>query len=594
MIPTSQAYKSMMLGRKVSSRMSVKITSDGVSHTLSDSDIVKGTWSQNWRASNNGEFSLGTTYASSLSFSAFESFEPELDGQYITIEPTVYYKVGNSEQAFPLGVYRCSSPKVFTKTTSYECEDFMLAFDKAVPARFSGTPYNVLSFICAECGVELATSSQGISSMVNSSQVVVIDPERILTYRDALSYVSKILCAYCIMDRSGKLDVRNYHTEPDFELVRMRRKSTEFGGYKTIFSGAKCRFLAEQNFYPYESIDEESEGIILDLGDIPIIEDNETTKQTILDNIKAELEEIEYYPASITMVGDPSIEAGDMITTKDRNGINRNILLTSVSYGWRAEEQIVSEGGNPKLQNVATDKKRSESSSAKSSKNAEVVTATYVNASQITIDSSDREDITSLRFVTNKALTAIFGAEIPVYSSGDGYMNITYTNNGIDGDSVTAQLHAGYNLVTLVNHLPYDANLVVLLKLEAQTSALVSGGTAPTVTIDRDKIRSYIFAQGISTEAGWDGIITIEENVSYVSTVLAMYGITESVSVDTLFPVSASLQSAVDAIRTGVNLSIIDDTMSVELEYGDQILRMGMGHRAGAGRMFAPLITGGD
>lgn len=593
MIETSQAYKDMMRGREVSSRMEILITAqDGTEYTLSNNDIVKGTFGANWRASNNGTFSIGTVYSSSLNFSSFTSVEPGLDGQYVTVEPTVYYKVGNGEVPFPLGVFRCSSPNVYTKTTSYECEDFMLAFDKPVTSRFSGTPYNVLSFICAECGVKLATTSQGISAMVNSSQVVVIDPERVLTYRDALSYVSSILCAYCVMDRNGGLSVRTYHTTPDMELVRMRRKSTTFGGYKTVFCGVKCRFLADQNFYPYQYIDEEKEGVIIDLGDIPIIEDTENVKNTILENIYSVLEDIEYYPATITMVGDPSIEAGDMITTKDKDGIDRNILLTSVSYAWRAEAQIVSEGGNPKLENVSTVEKRNMKNTDANTKTSEVVTATYVNASQITVDGSDREDVTSLRFVTNKDLTAIFGAELPVYSSGEGYLNITYTNNGIDGDSVTAQLHAGYNLVTLVNHLPYDANLVVLLKLEAQTSALTSGGTAPTVTIDRDKIRSYIFAQGISTEAGWDGIITIEENVSYVSTMLALYGITDSVSVDTFYPVSSSLQSAVDAIRTGVYLSTIDDTMSVELEYGDQILRMGMGHRAGAGRMFAPLISG--
>lgn len=593
MIEASQAYKDMMRGREVSSRMEVLIISqDGTEYTLSNNDIVKGSWDTNWRASNNGNISIGTVYSASLSFSSFTSVEPDLDGQYVTIKPTVYYKVGNGEVPFPLGVFRCSSPNVFTKTTSYECEDFMLAFDKPVTSRFSGTPFNVLSYICAQCGVELASTALEISAMVNSSQVVVIDPERVLTYRDALSYVSSILCAYCVMDRNGGLSVRTYHTTPDMELVRMRRKSTTFGGYKTVFCGVKCRFLAEQNFYPYQYIDEEKEGVIIDLGDIPIIEDTENVKNAILENIYSVLEDIEYYPATITMVGDPSIEAGDMITTKDKNGIDRNILLTSVSYAWRAEAQIVSEGGNPKLENVSTVEKRNMKNTDANTKTSEVVTATYVNASQITIDGSGREDVTSLRFVTNKDLTAIFGAELPVYSSGEGYLNITYTNNGMDGDTVTAQLHSGYNLVALVNHLHYDANLIVLLKLEAQTSALASGGTAPTVTIARDKIRSYIFAQGISTEAGWDGIITLSADVSYVTTAMAMYGITDAVSVETLLPVQSVLEAVADFVIGGVQQAEIDDTMSLELEYGDQILRMGMGHRAGAGRMFAPLISG--
>ena len=589
MIDVSNDYIQMMRGRRLKNRIEITIINGEDSYNLTEDDVIKGSLSINWRSSNNRNFNLGTCYASSMSFSSTISVIPEVEGQTITILMDAFYKVGNSEQKIQLGVFRCDTPKVQSTVTTYDCNDAMLAFDVKVESRFSGTPYNVISFICNKCGVTLANTAQQIGHMINSSQTVVIDPERVVNYRDALAYVSAILGAYCIIDRSGKLSVRQFHSSPDMDLPRHRRTSTTFAGYKTIVNSVKCRFLAEQNFYPYEVTDDTREGITVDLGDIPIIDDTERVKNQILQNILTLLETYEYYPCEIDMVSDPSIEAGDMITTKDRYGYDRNIILTSVTFAWRSESNILSEGGNPKDKSVSSAEKKSKAEQDAIAKASQIVTATYVNANQITLNDDARQEITSIRFVTNKDLTAIFGAEIPVYSDGDGYVEIAYLNSSMEGDVVKARVHEGYNLITLVNHMHYDSDKIVLLQLMAQTEAIGSG-SAPEVTIDQDMIRSYIFAQGLEVEAPWDGIIIISEEVSYVMAQMALYGITESVTVSAQDPAESILSEMVSALQMQMQMETISDTMTLTLEYGDQVLRMGMGHRAGMGRMFAPIV----
>lgn len=589
MITVSNDYIQMMRGRRLRNRIRVQIINGEDSYDLENKDIVKKSLSINWRSANNKDFNLGTCYASSMSFSSFVSVIPEIEGQHITIIMTGFYKVGEGEQEIPLGIFRCDSPSVSGLITSYDCTDNMLMFDQNIESRFSGTPYNVLSFICTRCGVELGVTASQISAMINSTRTMVIDPERILTYRDALSYISTILGGYCIIDRSGRLVVRQFHTVPDMDLPRHRRTSTTFAGYKTIINGVKCRFLADQNFYPYQIIDETIEGITIDLGDIPIISDTETVKNQILTNIFNLLRGIEYYPCEIGMVSDPSIEAGDMITTKDRYGYDRNILLTSVTFAWRSESNIISEGGDPKARAVSTPEKKNKVEQNAIAKASQVVTATYVNANPLTVDDTDQETIINLRFATNKDLTAVFGAEIPVFSDGDGYVEISYWDAGSEGDVVKARVHEGYNLITLVNHLHYDPNRIVLLQLKAQTEALTIGGTAPEITIAQDAIRSYIFAQGLEAEEPWDGIITISENIGYVESRLALYGITDGISVEVKLPVAESIDEYLDHVTSGMQMYGISDTITVGLEYGEQYLRCGAGHRAGNGRMFAPL-----
>lgn len=589
MIDVSNDYIQMMRGRRLRNRIRVQIINGEDSYDLENKDIVKGSLSINWRSANNRDFNLGTCYASSMSFSSFISVIPEIEGQSVTIIMTGFYKVGNSEEEIPLGVFRCSSPKVASMVTQYDCSDAMTDFDQNIESRFTGTAFNILSFICERCGVEIGVTAYQVSQMLNSEQILTIDPERVLTYRDALSYVAIILGGYCIIDRSGRLVVRQFHTVPDMELPRHRRTSATFAGYKTIVNGVRCRFLADQNYYPYEIIDDTIEGIVVDLGDIPIISDTDRVKTQILTNIYNLLRGVEYYPCEIGMVSDPSIEAGDMITTKDRYGYDRNIILTSVTFAWRSESTILSEGGNPKDKAVSTAEKKNKVEQDAIAKASQIVTATYVNGNPITVDDSSLQEIVSLRFATNKDLTAVFGAEIPVYSDGDGYVAISYWDAGEEGDVVKARVHEGYNLITLVNHLHYDPNRIVLLQLKAQTEALTNGGTAPEVTIAQDSIRSYIFAQGLETEEPWDGIITISENIGYVESRLALYGITDGVTVEVKLPVSASIDEFVGRITSEMQIYDISDTITVELEYGEQYLRCGAGHRAGNGRMFAPL-----
>lgn len=585
---TSSAYKQMMQGRLIESRIVVNITSDMESVTLVDKDVVSNSLVANWRSANNKDFAFGACYASSLSLSAFKNVSTRIEGSSIRIVPTLYYTISGGEEAIPLGEYYCSEPTVYAKTTAYTCYDAMLNFDAPITSRFTGTPYNVVSMICATCGVTLGTTSLQMSRYQNSNQIVVIDPEDINTYRDALSLVAKIMCCYCIIGRDGYLYLRQFPTSAGATLGRNRKINTSFAGYLTTFSGVKCRFKAEQNYYPYELIMRQ-EGVVMDLGDIPIIEDTEAAKHAILAQIWTYLENLEYFPCSIDMVGDPSIEAGDMLATPDREGYSKNVLLTSVTFKWRSSCSIQSEGSNPKAKNVSTAQKRAQQRSEQQAKNATVVTATYINSAVLNVDGTAQTEVTNLRFMTNKDLTAIFGAEIPVYSSGDGYVELSYYDSGIEGDVVKARVHEGYNLLTLVNHLYYDANRVVLLQLKAKTEAIGSG-TAPVLSIDRNTIRSYVFAQGIETEAAWDGIISISEEIDYVDARLAMYGITDGVTVTMFNPIDDTLSEVVAAHTSLLNVIGLSDTVNVSLEYGDQILRCGQGHRAGAGRMLAPLV----
>lgn len=581
MIVTSEAFQKMMLAPELRSRIEITISNGVETITVRDKRVVNETLTANWRASNNQAFTLGTCYAASLNFSSFDRMSTRVEGDFLTISPTLFYKTGeNQEERMPLGIFRCDNPTAYAKTTSYECYDMMLAMDKAITSRTAGNAYQLLTFMCQECGVTLGNTAQEIAAMINGNITLYLDPNYITTHRDALAYISIILGGYAIFGRDGRLYIRQFHKTPDRTLSRKRVTTESFAAYHSYFQGVKCRFLSEQNFFPYEKYsDTREDGVVLDLGDIPIVEGTPAVKQAILDRIFDEIKDVDFTPASISMVGDPSIEPGDMITVKDRDGYDKNIILTSVTFTWRKECEIVSEGSNPKLGAVTTVEKRNAQRSDRQESASRIVTATYKNAGSISVGNHP-EEITNLRFVTNKELTAIFGAEIPVYSSGDGYIKITYSNTGLELDTVRARLLPGYNLITLVNHLPFEANNIVNLTLEAETEGLAEA-SAPTVTIAQDTIRSYIFAQGIETEAPWDGIIVITEDISAVEMIMTQMGLSEGINITTYTDAAASISDTFTEIAALMQTEALSDTMTIEVHYHDSVNFSGENYRAG-------------
>ena len=576
-----EKWENMLNRRKVVSRMEIELDDHVHQVTIKDADIIKDSYTQNARATNNADFNLGATYAASLAFSSFITMREMISGEYLKVTPTVFYDVDGEELEIPLGVFYCDTPTEFVKTTSYQCYDGMIKLDKPVQTRVIALPYQLLLYICNTCEVHFGNTSEDILEMPNGALHYAIDPEQVDTYRTAVSLIAKMLGGFVQFGRDGKLYVRQFHKTPDVTIPRSVRTQSSLAGYRTRFSGVQCRFLAQQNFYPYKYIDSTRTGIIVDLGDIPIVEDTDTVKNNIVRTLYEQvLSQLEYYPCTLDMVGDPTLDVGDMIQSADRHGYLRKMLLTSITYNWHRASQVVSEGTDPKLNSVSTAEKRAAQREEQNQSQSEVTIATYVNALPLYFDDDEDKEITSLRFITNKDLTAIFGAEIPIYSDGEGYVEITYYNSNIEGDKVTARLHEGWNLVTLANHLFYYTNSVVNLTLRAKIEG-IDGGEAPEARIDQDTIRSYIFAQGISTEVSWDGIIVLSETIPAYTPSVVFASMSDALELILYQDAGAALSAIITAFQSRMQTENLTESVSFVFSYLDSVNFCGENYYAG-------------
>ena len=90
---------------------------------------------------------------------------------------------------------------------------------------------------------------------------------------------------------------------------------------------------------------------------------------------------------------------------------------------------------------------------------------------------------------------------------------------------------------------------------------------------------------GVATGSA-SNIIVIDEDVSYVEAVLGLYGLEEGIVVNTYSDVHKGFDTPLDSVSAILQTQSLGDSIEVILKYGDHILRCGMGHRAGGGRMF--------
>lgn len=135
---------------------------------------------------------------------------------------------------------------------------------------------------------------------------VYIDPFDDCTYRDALNYIAQFYGKFAVIDRYGKIDFRwydsvNYMVPPSKYYDDFKAESSEFkvgrieckSETKTIVSGTSTPSIEIEN---------------------PIM------TQSRLDEIYTQIKDLTFIPASVSFLGDPRIDVGDVVMLQDKYG----------------------------------------------------------------------------------------------------------------------------------------------------------------------------------------------------------------------------------------------------------------------------------
>lgn len=529
-------------------------TTNGTEYLLNDGNIIKDSLYITNQIVNNSKLCFGAVYAGECGLVINSTIDRySLFGATIVLNFMLELKDG-TEESLPLGVFTVDTPERVGSKIKLTAVDNMNKFDIAVNEDINGTWYELLSYVANKCGVKLAQTQAELKALhVNTTnQTYTIQKDKIETYRDAISYLCMVVCANATIDNTGKLKIVQYATSVCDSNDRVTRlNNCKFSDYTTRYSGIKARFFAKENYATYTANNPDVKGIVLDLGDIPIVGGTNNSKNETIKNMLDTLTHISYVPATLYIASNPAYELGDMITCKNVNNTDSsvNTYVMAYKYNYRKKETINCYGDNPLLKNIKskTDKHFSSVESQISTKDIVIVNAT--NASDITVD-QNLKDIVNLNFSVNIDCRPICLFTIPFTIDTDGYVEFNLYNSLVAMENATYKgyYEAGEHFATFMYLDDMKENerrsLRVLVRcyadtksairvqdakirtLESKVNALIENSvetivdatvdaTEPTLNIQPLAIKAIAYTQGINGKTEWDGTLEFIENIGF-------------------------------------------------------------------------------
>ena len=416
-------------------------TTSGTEYPLNDSNFIKDSLYITNQIVNNSKLCFGAVYAGECGLVINSTIDRySLFGATIELNFLLQLEDG-SRESLALGVFSVDTPERIGSKIKLTAVDNMSKFDIAVNEDVNGTWYELVSYIANKCGVELAQTQEELEALhINATnQNYTIQQDKIDTYRDALSYLCMVICSNATIDNTGKLKVVQYATSAcDSNDRTTRLNNCKFSDYTTRYAGVKARFFANENYAPYTANNPDINGLVLDLGDIPIVGGTNDSKNDTIKAIMETITQIAYVPATLYIASNPAYELGDMITCENVNNTNDsvNTYVMAYKYDYRKKETINCYGDNPLLQNIKgkNDKQFSSMESQLSSKDMVIINAT--NAKEISIG-QELKDIVTLNFSVNADCRPICIFTVQFSIDVDGYVEFSLHNGLVALENAT-------------------------------------------------------------------------------------------------------------------------------------------------------------
>lgn len=588
MYNVSNAYKLAVADSHRKSKMRAVLTIGDTVINLDDSDIIKDSVYITNQCTNGNEYEYGCVYAGECGIT-IKSAVDRYSLYDAKLEPYWSLLVDDDTwEEIPLGVFYISEPNRINDKISIKALDGMTKLDVNVDEDTQGTMTQLVPYIAEKCGVEVAQTEEELSTFVNYNVQYSVYADKVETYRDLLAYVCQMSACFAVFDRQGKLKLVPYATEHSVELGKKQRfTNSSFSDYVTKFVGIKARFIAEENYAPYEE-GETGNGLILDMGDNPIVRGLPETKHAVLGAVFDVLKDVSYTPFEIETLGNPALDLGDYIKNVAVGKDNKTYLSPITYFYWtyRGKHKLRAVGGNPKLAGVNNRQGKQISSLESEIEAKSIQVKSYSNADAITFSSTETE-LASLNYAATENSKIIFLMTVRLTVSLDGVLVVKFYTDASqdDGRVFRKYLERGEHFITISELYTADTNDRHTISIKAymeyfesdsrkqdadiQTSknfleALKSTGatvtdnvvafptyeagvidtTIATANILKGGVKAILYGQGVAGEGKWDGTINFAENINrtveFTGGLSFIPNATEDISVVQQTPVSSS------------------------------------------------------
>ena len=599
MYAVSEAYKSAIKSyNRTSSIYGTLTTVNGTVYPLTDSNIIKDSLYVTNQIVNDSKLCFGAVYAGECGLVINSTVD-----RYSLFGAEIKLGIRINDEAMPLGVFYVDTSERIGSKIKLTAIDKMSNLDKELAENTNGSWFELLDLISTRCEVELAQTQEELVQMHSNVTVqsYTFQKDKIGTYRDALSYLCMVICANATIDRNGRLKIVQYATKPcDSNDVSTRLNNCKFSDYKANYIGVKARFFKSENYYPYSAIDANSSGLVLDLGDVPIVGGTNDSKNSTLQAMLETLKLIEYVPSTLYIAPNPAYDLGDLIECKNVNN-SSDIVKTyvmSYKYDYRKKETINCYGDNPLLQNVKSKEEKQSESIENQMAMSSMTMLNYTNADRFVIK---REPIvvTNLNFSVQGSCSPLYVATIPFTLDVDGVVEFSVYNGLVEMQDAVYRAYypKGEHFATFVYMWEMEANNRMEFNVRAKCYADLTSSariqdakltmiadainnstavdfedievdrTEPTMIVEKFAVKSIIYTQGINAGSStWDGTLSFTDAFGNIAlTKVSALPFNDSVSISKLVPVKSGFVEMISSVSmTRVTVAGFNDALDVD------------------------------
>ena len=393
MITTSQAWKEY--SRDVGIFHIKAVIDNGTQMTLTDEDFMQGSVNITDSISGMSDFTVGAVITNSFNatlnnFSGkFNNYN--LAGARISVQFGIIFD-GETEEWIDRGIYTLEKPTSLgstIKVVGYDDMDKLNRYYIGKDADNNDITFpiyaNALATkLCGYCGVTFG--SWGLAG----GQIDEFEYDESTTCRQVLSWIMQAWGGYARINPQGTLDCKQFNANAWTLGVEMDGGSINpWYGAGTVNGGAMNPWSAITDYdggesgnidfalskikslnvyvedievtgvraYAYNTVDEfqfdtvGTGGYVLGIQDNPLVTDNTLAVATRVYNA---VNGLKFRPFDASIIGDPSIEAGDIIALQDYLGNNHVSLITSLTYSVNSAERLECNAKTPEEADLET------------------------------------------------------------------------------------------------------------------------------------------------------------------------------------------------------------------------------------------------
>lgn len=368
----------------------------------------------------------------------------------------------------------------------------------------------MLAQIADGCGLELGQTTEEIAALNPNAALAcqLSAADGLTTWRDCVAAIAQLLGGFGTVDRAGRLVIRQFAKTSCVSLGADARSEAGVSDFRCHYAALT---VATQSG-SYAAGGGQDTGLTMAIADMPLAEKGlPDTRQGITDNLFAELRQLDYTPATVTMPGDPALEPGDRVALPQADGTAPEMLVTHFVWHYHGRQTLKSVGRNPYLTNNSdgtTEKLlRKVQNSAESKR---LVYYSFTNTAALTVRTAEAPAV-SIAFAAVEDTSAMFLAQLLLTAEPEGgdplTLEVRYYVNEVRVENFTPQQRLLAGAHTLALFYPFasvEANAAKRLSVRL----VCTGGT---VKIAPYSIKATVTGQGMASELPWDGTLQFEE-----------------------------------------------------------------------------------